>query len=130
LQSHPELADKGAYSKSHTYTEDTVRKVVREANKRGIDVVIEIDVPGHSAAIGESHPEHVACFHDFWNQAVAVEPPAGQLRFASAKTTNFTTSVMESVVKLSTSRYFSHGGDEVNQNCYVSCSEREGPSRF
>jgi hypothetical protein len=123
LESHPELAQKGSYGQAFQYYPAQVKEVIQFANAWGVDVIIEIDVPGHSAAIGESHPEHVACFHDFWNggKAVAVEPPAGQLRFANAATTNFTTSVIASVLNLTTSQYFSHGGDEVNQNCFVSC---------
>lgn len=29
--------------------------------QRGIDVLAEIDTPGHTAAISYSHPEHIAC---------------------------------------------------------------------
>ena len=36
---------------------------VLTAVQRGIDVLIEIDTPGHTAVIGEAHPDFVACYH-------------------------------------------------------------------
>lgn len=80
---------------------------------------MEIDTPGHTAVIAESHPEHIAC-----NQAspwadFANEPPAGQLRLASPATTNFTASLISAVAKTLPSKFFSTGGDEVNTNCYA-----------
>ncbi len=29
--------------------------------QRGIDVMVEIDTPGHTAIIAEAHPEFIAC---------------------------------------------------------------------
>lgn len=46
------------------------------------------------------------------------EPPAGQLRLASAATTNFTSSLLTSAAGLFRSSYFGTGGDEINANCY------------
>ena len=34
----------------------------RVCAQRGIDVMLEIDTPGHTSVISKSHPEHVACF--------------------------------------------------------------------
>lgn len=48
----------------------------------------------------------------------ANEPPAGQLRFASPATTNFTASLLEAVATMFPSTLFSPGGDELNTNCY------------
>ncbi len=67
--------------------------------QRGVDVMMEVDTPGHTTAIAESHPEHVACANKRPWTAYALgkltdsqcgittersaEPPAGQLRIAS-----------------------------------------------
>lgn len=86
--------------------------------KRGIDVIPEIDTPGHTSVIHNAHPEHIACFEASpWIQ-FANEPPAGQLRLASAATANFTASLLSAASKLFPSKFFSTGGDEVNLNCY------------
>ncbi|KAF7799426.1 hypothetical protein EIP86_010661 [Pleurotus ostreatoroseus] len=57
-----EVSAKGAYSSSMVYTPQDVQDIVAYAGERGIDVLVEIDTPGHTAIIYESHPEHVACF--------------------------------------------------------------------
>lgn len=53
--------------------------------------------------------------HNYYN----VEPPAGQLRLASAATTNFTASLLAAVARMLPSTLLSTGGDEVNTNCYA-----------
>lgn len=51
-----ELA-KGAYHPKRIYTPQDVHTIVREAYLRGIRVIPEIDMPGHTNAIAASHPE-------------------------------------------------------------------------
>mmetsp|Transcript_54492 Transcript_54492/g.132264 ORF Transcript_54492/g.132264 Transcript_54492/m.132264 type:complete len:434 (+) Transcript_54492:1109-2410(+) len=53
----PELATKGAYHPKRIYTPENVTYVVEYARRRGIRVIPEIDMPGHSSAIAKSHPE-------------------------------------------------------------------------
>ncbi|KAF8627399.1 hypothetical protein AX17_006214 [Amanita inopinata Kibby_2008] len=114
-----EVAQKGAYSAAMTYSPQDVKEIVRYAAARGIDVIPEIDTPGHTSVIYKSHPEHVACPEATpWTQ-FANEPPAGQLRLASQATTKFTASLLSSAASLFSSKYFSTGGDEINQNCYA-----------
>ena len=43
---YPELADKGAYSAGHIYTEQDVTSLVEYARMRGIRIIPEIDTPG------------------------------------------------------------------------------------
>lgn len=49
----------------------------------------------------------------------AAEPPAGQLRLASAAVTNFTVALFTAVAKTVSSTMFSTGRDEVNTECYT-----------
>lgn len=79
----------------------------------------EIDTPGHTAIIATSHPEHIACSQASPWTDFANEPPAGQLRLASAATTNFTSSIITAAAKGLPSKLFSTGGDELNTNCYA-----------
>jgi len=114
----PELASKGAYSSSETYSASDVKNIVQYANERGIDVVMELDTPGHTTGIAFAHPEHIACANKSpWAQ-YASEPPAGQLRIASNVTVDFVKQLFESTLTLLTSPLMSTGGDEVNLPCW------------
>ncbi|ESK95657.1 glycoside hydrolase family 20 protein [Moniliophthora roreri MCA 2997] len=112
----PELAAKGAYSAEETFSPSDIQDLVTYAAERGIDVIMEIDNPGHTAIVGASHPEHVACYEG--TGRTVGEPPAGQLRLASDATLNFTLDVLSSVAKTLPSKFFATGGDEVNVPCY------------
>ncbi|OBZ71292.1 Beta-hexosaminidase 2 [Grifola frondosa] len=120
-----ELASKGAYSSSMVYTASDVQDIVAYAGARGIDVMVEIDTPGHTAIISASHPEYVACAQASPWADFANEPPAGQLRLASSATTNFTASLLGAVAKMFPSRVMSTGGDELNTNCYMQDAETQ-----
>ncbi|EIM86188.1 beta-hexosaminidase [Stereum hirsutum FP-91666 SS1] len=120
-----EISQKGAYSSSSVYTADDVANIVSYAGARGIDVLVEIDTPGHTAIISESHPEHVACPQATPWGSYANEPPAGQLRLTSPDTTSFTSSLLLSVSSMFPSTLMSTGGDEVNMNCYAADEETQ-----
>ncbi|KAJ3732372.1 N-acetylhexosaminidase [Lentinula guzmanii] len=115
----PELSAKGAYGSSLVYSTDDVQNIISYAAARGIDVLPEIDTPGHTAVIAQAYPEHVACPGATPWATYANEPPAGQLRFANADTTNFTTSLISSISSQFPGKYFSTGGDELNTECYA-----------
>lgn len=53
----PEVADKGAFHPKMVYTTSDIENIVTEAYLRGIRVIPEIDMPGHTQAIAKSHPE-------------------------------------------------------------------------
>ncbi|EIW52408.1 N-acetylhexosaminidase [Trametes versicolor FP-101664 SS1] len=114
-----ELASKGAYDASMVYSPGDVQDIVAYAGARGIDVMVEIDTPGHTAIISAAHPEHIACAEASPWTTFANEPPAGQLRLASPATTNFTADLLASVARMFSSSLMSTGGDELNTECYV-----------
>lgn len=114
-----DIAQKGAYSAASVYTPQDIAHIVSYAGARGIDVLVEIDTPGHTAIISEAYPEHVACPEATPWSTYANEPPAGQLRLASPGTINFTVGLLSSVAGLFPSTLFSTGGDEINTRCYA-----------
>lgn len=114
-----EIASQGAYSTNQVYEPSDVADIVTYAAARGIDVLAEIDTPGHTSIIGRSHPEHIACFESTPWASFANEPPAGQLRIASPTTSNFTASLLKSAASMFPSKLFSTGGDELNLNCWA-----------
>ncbi|KAJ7149044.1 N-acetylhexosaminidase [Mycena crocata] len=119
------LSEKGAYSASAVYTPSDVKEIVAYAAARGIDVIPEIDTPGHTSIISKSFPEHVACAEAKPWASFANEPPAGQLRLASEETMNFTAGLLKAAAGLFPGQFFSTGGDEINANCYTQDSETQ-----
>lgn len=108
-----------------------VEHVQAFAAEHGVSVYIEIDMPGHTSSIGESYPEYIACkelcaspspsatrfgadsrFAAPW-ATYANEPPAGQLRLDDAKVLSFAKNLTGTIAKLTSSPYFSTGGDEI-----------------
>ncbi|ORX40209.1 putative beta-hexosaminidase precursor [Kockovaella imperatae] len=123
LDDFPELAGKGAYSPEEVYQQKQIQKIVLYANARGIDVVPEIDMPGHTAIIAESHPELIAGYQRTPFVKYAHQPPAGQLRFADDKVTEWTKGLLQSAVTVFSSPYFGTGGDELNTTCMMEDEE-------
>ncbi|KAF7332325.1 Beta-hexosaminidase [Mycena kentingensis (nom. inval.)] len=119
------LSKNGAYTKSAVYTPQDVKEIVAYAAARGIDVIAEIDTPGHTSVLSKSFPEHIACAEAKPWASFAHEPPAGQLRLANAATTNFTASMLKSAARLFPGSFFSTGGDEINANCYTQDAETQ-----
>ncbi|KAH8085997.1 N-acetylhexosaminidase [Cristinia sonorae] len=120
-----ELSQKGAYSSSMVYTPQDVKDIVSYAGARGIDVLVEIDTPGHTSVISKSHPEHIACAEATPWASFANEPPAGQLRLTSDATAKFTSDLLVAVSKLFPSTMLSTGGDEINASCYAQDAETQ-----
>ncbi|SCV68294.1 BQ2448_415 [Microbotryum intermedium] len=117
LPAFPELAKAGAYSHDQIYSTSDIKRVQKYANLRGISVLLEIDMPGHTASIADSHPQYVACANHDWTK-YANEPPTGQLKLGDANTRRFASAVVKDASSLMSSPYFSIGGDEINEACY------------
>ncbi|KAJ3558278.1 hypothetical protein NM688_g1015 [Phlebia brevispora] len=114
----PELAEKGAYSETERYSAADVQRIVSYANERGIDVIMELDSPGHTTGIAFAYPEHIACANKSPWATYASEPPAGQLRIASNATLAFARELFASVAGMMPGTMMSSGGDEVNLPCW------------
>ncbi|KAJ7068992.1 N-acetylhexosaminidase [Mycena belliarum] len=125
IPGYTELSAKGAYSAKSVYTPEDVKSIVAYAAARGIDVIPEIDTPGHTSVIAKAFPEHIACAEATPWTAFANEPPAGQLRLASASTISFTSGMLKAAAGLFSSQFFSTGGDEINANCYKQDAETQ-----
>ncbi|KAL1744229.1 glycoside hydrolase family 20 protein [Schizophyllum fasciatum] len=124
LEEFPELAQTGAYGPDKVYSPDDVQDIVQYAAQLGIDVLVEIDMPGHTDIVGLAHPEWVACSQAAPWAAYAAEPPAGQLRFTTPAVVDFAAALVGAVARDLPSAYLSTGGDEVNRACY------EGDEQF
>jgi hexosaminidase len=101
------------------YTQDDIREVVAYAAARHIDVVPEIDVPGHSLAAIAAYPE--------LGVGGAAVPRAVHTRWGiihdvlnmEESTLDFYRGVLDEVMDLFPSRYIGIGGDECPRDQWV-----------
>ncbi|OTA36020.1 hypothetical protein BTJ68_03570 [Hortaea werneckii EXF-2000] len=121
ISSMPELADEGAYTSFQKYSAEDVKALQEYGALVGVEVVMEIDNPGHTSSIAFSHPDLIAAFNvqPDWN-TYAAEPPSGTLKLNSTAVYDFLEKLFDDLLprlKPLTS-YFHLGGDEVNMNAY------------
>ncbi|MFT6042467.1 MAG: hexosaminidase, partial [Gammaproteobacteria bacterium] len=114
-QAAGEVADYGGF-----YAREEIAEVIEYARLRGVTVVPEIDVPGHSRAAIAAYPE-LSC--DGVVRGVATGGimeenalcPGREAAFA------FVEEVLVSVMGLFPSEYIHIGGDECNKSAWKSC---------
>lgn len=112
------------------YTQNEIKEIVKFAAERNIEIVPEIDLPGHSKAVTASYP-NVACNHS--DNSVSVQGE-GQNVWCVGKEENFKMleNIMKELAKLFPGKYIHIGGDEVNYTAWDNCpscaalKEREG----
>lgn len=142
IDKYPLLTEKGS-KRSHTnfglrphggfYTKEDVREVIAYANERGIEVIPEIDMPGHMQAALACYPE-LGCF----GRKLKVSTHSGikhdVLCAGKESTYRFVFGVLEEIVELfgENTKYIHIGGDEVVHHRWRLCGhcqalmEREG----
>jgi hexosaminidase len=113
----PPLFASGATRTGGYYTKDVVREIVALAGRFGMEVVPEVDVPGHSFAALMAVPEladpdetGAYYFHDNF--------PNGCLNPAREETYAFVERVFSELIELFPSRYFHVGADEVPEGAW------------
>lgn len=118
VESYPEMT-KDAYSPREVYTAKDVRELVQYAKERGVRVVPELDLPGHSnSGWRQVDSGIIACGDKPWED-VAVEPNPGQLEITNPNTYKVLKNVYEDISALFDDSSFHVGFDEVNLNCYL-----------
>ncbi|BGP12495.1 Glucosamine-6-phosphate isomerase (Glucosamine-6-phosphate deaminase) (GNPDA) (GlcN6P deaminase) [Rhodosporidiobolus nylandii] len=115
----PDLSAWGAYSSAQVYSWHDVLRVQDYAGALGIAVMLEIDMPGHTASVSPAFPDYIACPAASPWATYANEPPTGQLRLGDDASLDFAKQVVQSVTSMARGPYFSTGGDEVNEACYL-----------
>ena len=94
------------------YTQEEVRDIVAYAAVRGIDIIPEIDMPGHTTACCQSYP-WLSCTDD------GRDP----LCLGRNTTLRFAEILYDEVFKLFPYEYVSIGGDEVNRRRWSECED-------
>ncbi|KAL7613877.1 hypothetical protein Lser_V15G08367 [Lactuca serriola] len=106
IPSFPKLWD-GAYSSSERYTMAAAAEIVSYAKKRGINVLAELDVPGHAVSWGVGYPE-------LWPSKNCTEP----LDVSNEFTFKLINGVLSDFSKIFTYKFVHLGGDEVDTSCW------------
>lgn len=132
IKKYPRLTSIGSkrtpYHNANTdgyYTQAEVRELVAYAAARGIEIIPEIEMPGHSMAAIAAYP-HLACnprtlngsvyrVRDIWDIETDV------LCAGKDTTLDFLQDVIDEVAPLFPSKYFHVGGDECSKKRWKVC---------
>ncbi|KAI5346310.1 hypothetical protein L3X38_014189 [Prunus dulcis] len=108
VPSYPKLW-KGSYTKWERYTVEDAIEIVSFAKTRGINVMAEIDVPGHAESWGAGYP-------NLWPSTSCKEP----LDVSKSSTFDVVSGILTDMRKIFPFELFHLGGDEVNTTCWSS----------
>ncbi len=100
------------------YTQDEIRDIVRYAQTRGVEIVPEIDMPGHMLAAIDCY-DGIACFETTGWGKVFTSP----LCPGKDKTLQFCKDIWSEVCELFPYEYVHIGGDEVEKDNWKACSD-------
>lgn len=127
IKKYPLLTQAGAWRKKPDgslyggfYTQDEIREIVRYAADRNIEVIPEIEMPGHCRAALAAYPElgctkkqmEVPDYYGVFQDVYC----AGQ-----EETYRFLEDVLTEVISLFPGKYIHIGGDEVPKERWINC---------
>ncbi|WP_052823482.1 beta-N-acetylhexosaminidase [Neotamlana sedimentorum] len=101
------------------YTQDDLKEIIAFAKTRNVEIIPEIDVPGHSKALVASYPELFCSDIDTtgvnFEVATGGKAPNNTVCPASEFTYEFLEGVIEEIADLFPSKYLHIGGDECSK---------------
>ncbi len=127
IKKYPELTTKGAFRKYDDgsvyggfYTQDDIKEIVAYAESRFINVVPEIEMPGHSTAAISCYPE-ISCTGGPFEVGTLWGIYYDIYCAGNEKTFQFLEDVMSEVVELFPGKYIHIGGDEAPKRRWENC---------
>ena len=129
IKNYPKLTETGAWRNSKVlaygdvkpdgeryggfYTQKDIKEIVAYAKKKFIEIIPEIDIPGHSQAAVAAYPEFLACDpenkHEVWlQQGISTDV----INVANPKAMQFAKEVIDELTELFPFNYIHLGGDE------------------
>ena len=102
------------------YTQDEAREVVEYARERYIDVIPEVDLPGHMLAALAAYPE-LGCTGGPYEVCPEWGIFDDVLCIGNDKTFEFLEGVMEEIIDIFPSKYIHIGGDECPRTRWEAC---------
>lgn len=101
------------------YTQEEIKDIVQYATGRGITVIPEIELPGHSQAAISAYPE-LGCTGE--NVAVATKWGVFKEIYCPKESTfKFLENVLDEIIELFPSKYIHIGGDEAPKANWKNC---------
>ncbi|OLL21637.1 Beta-hexosaminidase [Neolecta irregularis DAH-3] len=130
IPAFPELI-KAAYSPTKYYSTQDIQSLLSAAEDRGIQILMETDMPGHSTSIAYSHPELITSANiQPWGD-YAAEPPSGTLKLNDSNVEDFVSGLFADFLPrlVHHTQYYHTGGDEVNKKAYeITLGTSDGPT--
>ncbi|MCQ2306464.1 MAG: family 20 glycosylhydrolase [Bacteroidales bacterium] len=101
------------------YTQEEIKAIVKYAADRNINIIPEIDLPGHSKAFAVCYPEIICDIH---NDHYSVQHEVNNV-WCIGREENYAIleDIISEMVELFPSKIFHIGGDEVNMDCWKEC---------
>ncbi|WP_246581305.1 beta-N-acetylhexosaminidase [Echinicola shivajiensis] len=113
IQKYPKLALVGGignhgnpYAPSQYYTQEEIKEIVSYANERKIEVIPEIDMPGHATAANKAYPE--------FSGGGSEKHPEFTFHPGKEETYQYLTDILREINALFPSQMIHLGGDEVS----------------
>ena len=120
IKSHPELTDIGAFRvqggsnqgpDNGYYTQEELKDIIQYAAERNIEIIPELDIPGHSVAILTAHPE-LGCAFRHGDKKDLGSTTNMMLCAANNDVYGIYADIIKEVAALFPSPYIHLGGDE------------------
>ena len=138
IKSHPELAEVGGFRGGDSpvwprygkwnekwggyYTQEDMRAIIAYAAVRNIEVIPEIDLPGHSLCMATMHPEVLCRYTPDTAASLGYDD---RNVFCASREENYTLleDILAEVCELFPSEYIHIGGDEVDMSQWKRCPD-------
>ena len=133
MDKYPQLAERGSYYydfpelSGHYYGKNELKDLVAHAAMRGIEIIPEVDLPGHSMALLAGLPElscHGGTFETYPEERDGDKRKrAGEnmVCVGNPRVFEFVEDVVEELIEIFPSRYIHLGGDEVSTGVWSQC---------
>ena len=138
IKSHPELAEVGGFRGGDSpvwprygkwgekwggyYTQEDMRQIIEYARVRNIELMPEIDLPGHSLTVASIHPEILCNYQPNLSSSFGYDTRSA---FCASKESNYDLlrDVLTEVCALFPTEYIHIGGDEVELSQWKRCPD-------
>ncbi len=105
------------------YTQEDIKEVIEYANEKNIEIIPEIEMPGHSSEIFAAFPELSCRGKKLEVQTGSYWPNTDVLCAGNEKTFGFLENVLSEVAELFPSDYIHIGGDEADKTRWKACKK-------
>lgn len=129
IKKYPRLTEHGAWREGEDgepyggfYTQDQIRDIVDYAAERHVEIIPEIELPGHSSAAISAYP-HLGCTGDSIDVVTEWGVFPDVYCAGNDSTVAFLKDVMDEVVQLFPSTYVHIGGDEAPVSRWEECDK-------